>query len=77
MAPALVEAHQEEKYNIPSKATAAGERTYLTGSGLLESKYKLKDLTPIIGTEIDVKLDEVWNSENRDEILKEIAIKSA
>jgi alpha-ketoglutarate-dependent taurine dioxygenase len=75
MAPALVEAHQEEMYNIPSKATAAGERTYLTGSGLLESKYKLKDLTPIIGTEIDVKLDEVWESENRDEILKEIAIK--
>ena len=78
MAPAVLETQQEQQFSIPTKAapTAAGERTYLKGSGNLEQNYKLKNLTPIIGTEIDIKLDEVWNSPQRDEILKDIAIKS-
>jgi hypothetical protein len=66
-----------DKLNIDIKAkTFLGNRTYLKGSGALDS-FETVDLTPVLGTEfVDARLAEWMFAPNADAMLRDLAIKS-
>ena len=74
MAPSAVEVETNQNGIISPKSVFS--RKPLKSSGLIE-QYKSEDITPVIGTEFpDANLVQWLESDNADELLRDLAIKS-
>jgi len=74
MAPSAVEVETHQNGTIPAKSVFSREP--LKSSGLID-QYKSEDITPVIGTEFpDANLVQWLESDNADELIRDLAIKS-
>jgi hypothetical protein len=74
MAPGIIETQTQTETQIPTKTLKVQKPLQLSGA---LDQYESFDVTPVIGTEFPtLKIVDLINAPNADELLRDLAIKS-